>query len=101
MGSRAALRIRVDPLDVPAEAAARRLGLTVAEFDDKLPRLLSRGFPAADPDTGKFALDAIDAWRRKRHPLLFASPALTASEPMPEARADIERRIKAMRGSGG
>jgi hypothetical protein len=44
-----ALRFRVDPGDVPPEKAARRLHLTLAEFREKLPRLLERGFPAPDP----------------------------------------------------
>lgn len=39
------LRFRVDPRDVPAEKAGRRLHLTLAEFEAKLPELLARGFP--------------------------------------------------------
>lgn len=65
------IRHRVDPADVPPEKAARRLCLTEARFLDVLPRLLARGFPPADPDTGMYDLDAIDAWRRRRHPALF------------------------------
>lgn len=71
MGS---LRFHVQPGDVPALAAARRLGLSEAEFNDALPRLLQRGFPPADPTTDRFDLDAIDAWRRRRHANLFADP---------------------------
>jgi len=75
-----AVRYRVDPGDVPEEKAARRLHLTVAQFRDALPRLLERGFPPADPDTGMFDLEAIDAWRRARHPrLLSVSPVAEAS----------------------
>jgi hypothetical protein len=65
------IRIRVDPGDVPAEKAARRLCLTEAQFLERLPQLLLRGFPAADPTTGMYDLDAIDAWRRLRHSHLF------------------------------
>ncbi|WP_309086422.1 hypothetical protein [Chelativorans sp.] len=61
------LRFRVDPRDVPPEKAARRLGLTLDRFQELLPRLLSRGFPPSDPDTGNFDLDAIDEWRAARH----------------------------------
>jgi hypothetical protein len=66
----AEIRFRVDPADVPADKAARRLHLTLEQFNQVLPNLIKRGFPAADPDTGMFDLDAIDAWRRNgRHRL--------------------------------
>jgi hypothetical protein len=61
------IRYRVDPGDVPPGKAARRLHLTLDEFTTRLPNLLARGFPPADPDTGMFDLDAIDLWRRRRH----------------------------------
>jgi hypothetical protein len=63
----AQIRFRVDPADVPAEKAARRLHLKLDRFNEVLPRLLLRGFPAADPDTGMYDLDAIDRWRAARH----------------------------------
>jgi hypothetical protein len=66
-----AIRFRVDPGDVPPEKAARRLGLTLDRFIEVLPRLLARGFPAPDQDTGNFALEAIDQWRKMRTPALF------------------------------
>lgn len=62
-----AIRFKVDPGDVPPEKAARRLGLELERFEATLPRLLSRGFPPSDPDTGNYDLDAIDEWRHKRH----------------------------------
>jgi hypothetical protein len=65
------VRFRVDPGDIPPEKAARRLHLTVDKFNEVLPRLLARGFPAPDPDTGNFALEAIDQWRKLRTPQLF------------------------------
>lgn len=61
------MRFRVDPGDIPPDKAARRLGLTLDRFVELLPRLLSRGFPSSDPDTGNYDLDAIDAWRAARH----------------------------------
>lgn len=61
------LRFQVDPRDVPPEKAARRLGLTLDLFTELLPRLLARGFPPSDPDTGNYDLDAIDEWRANRH----------------------------------
>jgi hypothetical protein len=65
------VRFRIDPGDVPPEKAARRLHLTLAEFTEKLAELRQRGFPGPDPTTGMFDLDAIDQWRRSRHPRLF------------------------------
>jgi hypothetical protein len=50
--------------------AARRIGLSLDAFNEALPGLLKRGFPAADQTTG-IDLDAIDAWRRTRYPHLF------------------------------
>jgi hypothetical protein len=71
------LRFHVKPGDVPPSVAARRLGMTLSEFERKLPELLSRrpAFPAADPTTGNYDLDAIDAWRKARHPGLLGDPA--------------------------
>ncbi|GGC90831.1 hypothetical protein GCM10010994_55780 [Chelatococcus reniformis] len=77
-----AVRFAVDPGDIPPEKAARRLHLTAAEFRDALPRLLARGFPAPDPTTGMFDLEAIDRWRHARHLRLF--PELTAAAPPAE-----------------
>ncbi len=75
------VRFRVDPGDVPPEKAARRLHLTLDRFTELLPRLLARGFPAPDPDTGYFALEAIDQWRKLRTPGLFGlTPAPSAEQ---------------------
>jgi hypothetical protein len=63
----AEIRYRIDPRDVPAKKAARRLHLTLARFNELLPKLIKRGVPEPDPDTGMFDLDAIDFWRRSRH----------------------------------
>src|SRR4051812_23347528 len=62
---------RVIPRDIPRDAAARRMGLTGAEFQAALPSLIARGFPDADPTTGLYDLEAIDAWARARNPHLF------------------------------
>jgi hypothetical protein len=80
------IRFRVDPGDVPPEKAARRLHLTLARFNELLPRLRQRGFPGPDPDTGMFDLEEIDRWRKKRHEP--DEPALTnrggTEQPPPE-----------------
>ncbi len=65
------MRFRVEPKDVSEEAAGRRLGLSLAQFREKLPALLQRGFPAADPTTDNYCLEAVDEWRMRRFPQLF------------------------------
>ncbi|ESY71757.1 hypothetical protein X740_33680 [Mesorhizobium sp. LNHC221B00] len=83
------MRFHVDPRDVPPEKAARRLGLTQEQFTDLLPRLLSRGFPASDPDTGNYDLDAIDVWRAARHRrLLPSAPSPAHSSGLVAARLE-------------
>lgn len=89
-------RLRIEPGDVPAGAAARRLGLDPAHFDAVLPRLLARGFPEPDPDTGLFDLEAIDRWRRLRHPRLY--PELTAAPAARDAATVVAGRLARMRG---
>ena len=76
--------IHIDPGDVPPRHAAERLGLSESAFRFALPELEARGFPKADPTTGNFDLQAIDEWRRRRHPLFFGNettpPDATVSE---------------------
>lgn len=83
------MRFRVEPRDVPPLIAARRLGKSEAEFKLFLPNLIARGFPHPDPDTGNFDLDAIDVWRRSRHPHLF----LTEGPRARDARAVVPERL--------
>lgn len=61
------IRFRVQPGDVTLAKAARRLHLTPEMFKVRLPALLRRGFPQADPDTGMYDLEEIDRWRAARH----------------------------------
>ncbi|MCS0497917.1 hypothetical protein NVS89_22760 [Ancylobacter sp. MQZ15Z-1] len=70
----------MDPRDVPAEKAARRLHLTLAEFEAKLLSLQDRGFPRADPTTGMFDLKAIDAWMDRRSGLTRPEQARDSRE---------------------
>jgi hypothetical protein len=78
------VRFRVDPADVPPEKAARRMHLSLEKFNEVLPRLLARGFPPPDPDTGNFGLEAIDQWRKLRTPSLFG---LTPAPPSDQSAA--------------
>lgn len=91
------LRYRVDPGDVSTAKAARRMGLTAADFMVALPKLIERGFPAPDPTTGMFCLEAIDAWRRARYPDLLLTPGETARD----ARAVVPDRLRGTDGGEG
>ncbi|WP_108459230.1 hypothetical protein [Devosia naphthalenivorans] len=66
----ASVRFRVDPRMVPASKAARRLGLTLSEFSDKLPALMDAGLPRANPITGFYDLKAMDLWMDRASGLL-------------------------------
>lgn len=79
--SRGSMRFSVQPRDVPAHAAARRLGLTLAAFGERLPSLIARGFPEADPTTGNFDLKAVDAWMDRRSGLAGAPELRATSDP--------------------
>jgi len=83
----AKIRFRIEPRDVPPVKAARRLHLSVDEFRAKLPELLKRGFPPADPTTGMFFLPAIDQWMASRFKLT------TNLDPQDDGRSIIDERI--------
>lgn len=85
------IRLRVDPRDVPAEKAARRLGLTLASFEQIRDRLFARGFPRPDPDTGLFDLKAVEDWMDRRS-------GLTSNLAARDASAVVKARLEAMRG---
>jgi hypothetical protein len=86
------VRFSVEPRDVPPEKAARRLHLTLADFERKLPELFDRGFPRPDPTTHMFDLEAIDHWRRSRHPRLFRLTEVGEAKHDPQtARERIKR----------
>jgi hypothetical protein len=66
------IRFRVEPRDVPAVKAARRLHLTLAQFEAKKEELFARLFPRPDPTTGMYDLVAIGAWQDARNPQVFS-----------------------------
>lgn len=95
------LHFSVDPADIPAEKVARRMHLTIAQFEACKVRLFTRGFPRPDPDTGMYCLEAVDRWRLQRHLALFPElipPGRTTTGDAPEenlgamAREAYERR---------
>lgn len=89
-----AVRFHVDPGDVPAHVAARRMGLSEAQFHEKRAELEARGFPRPDATTGYWDLHAIDEWRRRRNPELFLA-AFEVSQAR-DARAVVEDRLQRM-----
>jgi hypothetical protein len=86
------IRYPVDPRDVPAEKIARRLHLTLAEFEALKDDLFGRGFPRPDLTTHHYDLRAVDAWMDVRSGLtgqgvLTAEPkARNATEVFGERR---------------
>ena len=85
--------------DCPPIAAARVLWLTLEEFQAKLPELRGRGFPAPDPTTGNYDMDAINAWRRLRNPQVFGD-RLTPLTTARDARDVVAERVARIRGGG-
>ena len=84
------MHFRVEPRDIPPEVAARRLGLTSVQFQERLPELLARGFPPPDETTGNYCLEAVDAWRLRRYPHQFPLPCIEGPKTDREiARARI------------
>ena len=95
------VRFRVDPADVPPEKAARRLHLSLDRFKELLPRLMARGFPPPDPDTGNFALEAIDQWRKLRTPQLFGlTPVPSTDQSAPPEVGSLGDRFAAKKRIG-
>lgn len=84
--------------DIPPASAARRLGLSLEQFTAALPQLLAREpkFPPADPTTGNYDLDAIDAWRRARYPHLFGERVDVAASALDAKTVDIGQRMASL-----
>jgi hypothetical protein len=60
------IRFRVTPRYVPPIKAARRLHLTLEQFELKKGELFARQFPRPDPTTGMYDLCRIDQWMDDR-----------------------------------
>ena len=85
------LRYRVEPRDVPPAKAARRLGLTLADFERCVMNLIARGFPRPDESTGHYDLKAVDAWMDQRS-------ALTSPTGHGHDQSFLRRRLEAWDG---
>ncbi len=93
------MRFRVEPRCVPPRAAARRLGLTLAEFLKDLSALHSAGFPRPDAVTGHYDLQAIDLYIDRRNPELFA-PTVPGDEAVTDHTV-IRARLETLRDTPG
>jgi len=78
--------------DVAAPAVAELLGLSLSEFEARQSELRERDFPAADPTTGLYCIEAVDRWRLRRHSRLF--PELTAAPAAAHAEAVFGERMR-------
>jgi len=90
-------RYHVDPRAVPPSAAARRLGVSEAEFLSKVPELIARqGFPRPLPVFGTYDLAALDRWMERQNPQLFgdggAGPVATDARTI-----DLDARLARMK----
>jgi hypothetical protein len=89
------MRFKINPRDVPAEMAARRLGLSIDGFEDVRADLEARGFPVPDVTTGNYDMAAIDAWMDRRSGIRGA-PATVAKD----AGAVVNGRLGRMTADG-
>lgn len=81
------------PATYRRKKAARRLHLTLTQFDLIRDNLFARGFPQPDPDTGMYDLVAIENWMDVRH-----TPTSLTSSKIPrnahEVFSDRARRLR-------
>lgn len=84
------MRFHVSPRCVPANVAARRIGLSENAFLQHEPQLRKYGFPLPDPVTGNYDLVAIDAWLDRRCGLSeYAFRAIDAADGFEQRLAQI------------
>lgn len=86
------IRFIVEPRLIPSTKAARRLHLTLAEFNLKREALYRAGFPQACSVTGHYDIKAIDEWLDRRSGVAGAE-----EDVMAEARRKLDAR-RAARG---
>lgn len=82
--------------DVSAARVAELLGLSLADFQSRLPALAERGFPPPDPTTEHYCIEAVDRWRLLRSPRLF--PELTTAPGAAHAATVFEDRLRQLGG---
>jgi len=85
-------RYHIDPRAVPVSAVARRLGVSEAHFNAKLPELIAKyGFPKPLPLVGTFCLAALDCWMDRQNPAL--SSASGGATAVDARRIDLDARL--------
>jgi hypothetical protein len=92
------IRFPVDPRDVSPEKAARRLGLTLAEFEPLKDELFARGFPKPDPTTGNYDLVAIKRWQDQRSGIAPTGATLTSEPRARDASEVFSERARLLNG---
>lgn len=83
------MRFKVQPRCVPPAIAARRLGITERAFREARAALAEHGFPAPDPVTGNYDLEAIDQYIAARNPRWF--PEIEATGAIADDRVFLDR----------
>ena len=83
------IRFAVEPRLVPPGKAARRLHLTLAEFNAKLVALARNGFPKPCSVTGHYDLVAIDIWLDQRARIGSQDDIASEQELMRQRIAEI------------
>lgn len=86
-----AVRFTVAPRDVPAVKAARRLHLSLTQFEKLKDELFGRGFPHPDPTTGMYDLVKIDKWMDDRGGATDLDRPLDASEALARRQRRLEK----------
>ena len=80
------VRFKIEPRLIPVTLVARRLGISLGEFEKKLPALLADGFPAAIPILGTYHLEMVDRWIDARHLNQPIKAGVVAHRSEPEKR---------------
>ena len=68
-------RFELVPRGLTNNEVAHYLGLSATKFSAIKPKLLARGFPTPDPDTGRTDLKAVDSWWDTQSSLVSISGA--------------------------
>jgi hypothetical protein len=85
-----------DKGDISRALVARRLGMTLADFEARRGELEARNFPQPDETSGLYCIEAVDRWRLQRFPKLF--PELTHAAGAINADAVFEQRMRRFNG---
>lgn len=81
--------------DLTAAEVAAALGYDSARaFNERMADYIKRGFPAADPMTGRFDPEAVERWRRSRAPHLFPELTIAPAARNAETLAAERRQRK-------